>query len=381
MSEKTTILSEGIGYKPLRYDWAFKAYHVQKQVEWLPEEVSLAEDIKDWNSRLTENERNLLTSLFRFFTQSDVDVASGYIDIYMPIFKRTELRMMMSAFASMEGTHIHAYSLLLDTIGMPETEYQAFLEYKEMADKHDYLRNFNPQQYLVNGKFDKDNPEAVRELARSLAVYSGFTEGLQLFSSFAILLNFPRHGKMRSMGQIVSWSIRDESLHVESMIRAFRELVADYPEVWNKDLKDEIKEICREMVSLEDNFIDLAFSQGGIEDLEAEDVKAYIRFIADRRLEQLDLEPIMGAKKNPLPWIDWITSGVEHANFFETRATEYGKGGLQGDWSDVWGSKSKSASEMTNEDVSNKLEQMSEEFTQSRRDEPQSEPVSMATHK
>lgn len=359
----STILDSRVGYKPLHYEYAFKAYHRQKEVDWLPEEVTLSEDIKDFNDRCTPQERNLLKQLFRFFTQSDVDVANGYIDHYLPIFKHPELRMMMSTFASMEATHIHAYSLLLDTIGMPETEYEAFLEYKEMADKHEYIAGFKPSRYMKDGEFDKDNPEAQRELARSLAVYSGFTEGLQLFSSFAIMLNFPRHGKMRQMGQIISWSIRDESLHVEAMIRTFRELVQDYPHIWDSNLKNEISDICKKMVELEDRFIDLAFEQGGIEDLSAADVKQYIRFLADRRLQQLEINPVYGIEKNPLPWIGWITEGVEHANFFETRATEYSKGALVGNWgTDVWGAvKPRTHTlELDNDDVSAMIDQMNE---------------------
>ena len=174
-------------YKPFDYPWMYDYYKLQNQMHWMPESVPLHTDVKDWQD-VSEKERHLLTQIFRLFTQSDVDVGAGYIDKYMPIFKKPEARMMMSSFANMESIHQDAYSLLLDTVGMPEIEYKAFAEYEEMSDKHDYVGDFKPK---------KSNKKTI---AKTLAVYSAFTEGLQLFSSFAILLNFPRFGKMKGMG-------------------------------------------------------------------------------------------------------------------------------------------------------------------------------------
>ena len=311
-------------YKPFRFGWAFEAYQVQQKMHWIPEEVPMHDDVKDWNNKLSPAKKNLLSQLFRFFTTGDMDIGQAYIDKYMQFFKNEEIRMMLSAFTNMEAVHAHAYSLLMDTVGMPEVEYQAFRQYKEMADKHDYLEQFN-----VNND---------REAAKSLAVYSGFTEGLQLFSTFAILMNFARFGEMKGMTQIVTWSIRDESLHVESMIKLFKAFIEERPGVWDDELKNEITAICRKMVELEDAFIDLAFEQGGIDGLTPAEVKQYIRFIADRRLNALGLDSIFHVEKNPLDWLDYIMNGVEHTNFFENRATEYAKGALKGSWADVWAS-------------------------------------------
>ena len=304
-------------YKPFDYPWMFDYYSQQNQMHWFPEDVPLHNDVKDWQS-LDDNERNLLTQIFRLFTQSDVDVSSGYVDRYMRIFKKPEARMMMGAFNNMESIHQHAYSLLLDTVGMPEIEYKAFAEYEAMADKHEYIDNVKVT------KGDK------RSIAKALAVYSGFTEGLQLFSSFIVLLNFPRFGKMKGMGQIITYSIRDESLHVEAMTKLFREFIKENIEIWTDDFKKEIYQACRDMVELEDRFLDLVFEMGDIEGLTKEEVLQYIRYIADRRLLQLGLKPNYGVKDNPLLWLDDVL-GVEHQNFFEGRATAYMKAGLRGD--------------------------------------------------
>ena len=185
-----SLLEERIVYKPFRYPWAYDAWLTQQRIHWLPEEVPLAEDVKDWHKKLTGAERNLLTQIFRFFVQADVEVNNCYMKHYSQVFKPTEIQMMLAAFSNMETIHIAAYSHLLDTIGMPEVEYEAFMKYGEMKDKYDYM-----QEWGVETKAD---------IAKTLAVFGGFTEGLQLFASFAILMNFPRFNKMKGMGQIVT---------------------------------------------------------------------------------------------------------------------------------------------------------------------------------
>jgi ribonucleoside-diphosphate reductase beta chain len=208
---------------------------------------------------------------------------------------------------------------------MPDSEFSAFMEYKEMAAKHDYL-----------GQFGCETNE---DIAVSMAVFGAFTEGLQLFASFAMLMNFPRFNKMKGMGQIVTWSIRDESLHCEGMINLFHTFCAE-TNVMTDELREKIRECCRTVIALEDKFIDLAFEMGPVEGMTPADIKNYIRYIADWRLGQLKLEPIYGIDKHPLPWLSEILNGVEHANFFEQRATEYSKGATRGDWhgeDGVWG--------------------------------------------
>ena len=317
-----SLLEANPVYKPFRYPWAYDAWLMQQRVHWLPEEVPLADDVKDWHNKMTAEERNLLTQIFRFFTQSDIEVANCYMKQYSRVFEPTEVQMMLSAFSNMETVHIAAYSHLLDTIGMPETEYQAFLRYKEMKDKVDYLH-----------KFDVSTKENV---AQTLAVFGAFTEGLQLFASFAILMNFPRFNKMKGMGQIISWSVRDESLHTESVIKLFRTFISENPEIWTEEFQRSLYVTCSEMVEHEDAFIDLAFELGGVEGLAGSEVKQYIRYIADRRLTQLGLQPIYRLEKNPLPWMDEMLNGMEHTNFFENRSTEYSKAATQGSWEDIW---------------------------------------------
>jgi ribonucleoside-diphosphate reductase beta chain len=317
-----SLLESRVQYKPFSYPWAYDAWLMQQRVHWLPEEVPLADDVKDWHRTLDNSERNLLTHIFRFFTQADVEVNNCYMKHYTQVFKPTEIQMMLAAFSNIETVHISAYSHLLDTIGMPETEYSAFLKYQQMKDKYDYMQELGV--------------DTNRDIAMTLAMFGAFTEGLQLFASFAILMNFPRHNKMKGMGQIVTWSVRDESLHTASIIKLFRTFINENPEIWDEEFQRELYVACETVLNHEDAFIDLAFEMGSLEGLEAREVKQYIRYIADRRLSQLGLQPVYRVEANPLPWMEEMLNGVEHANFFENRSTEYSKAATQGDWEEAF---------------------------------------------
>lgn len=308
-------------FKPFAYPWAYEAFMQSEQMHWLWTEVPMMEDVKDFKLKLTDDEREFLTKILRFFTQGDIDVSGAYVNVYLPRFRQPEVRMMLSSFAAREAVHIAAYSHLIETLGLPESIYNEFLQYEAMAAKHDFVV-----------KAEEDTAD----LAAQIAAFSAFTEGMQLFSSFVMLLNFTRNGTMKGMGQIIAWSIADETLHTESMTRIFREYIAENPALWTDALKAKIYGIAEEMTALEDAFIELAFGISEMKRLSKEEVRQYIRYIADRRLMGLGLKGIFKSEKNPLPWVDAML-GVQHTNFFENRVVDYAKGALTGDWSDVWG--------------------------------------------
>jgi ribonucleoside-diphosphate reductase beta chain len=321
---KSRLTDNRNSFKPFNYPFAYDAWLKHEQSHWLHTEVPMLEDVKDWKNKLNDQEKHFLTNIFRFFTQGDIDVAGGYVNNYLPYFPQPEVRMMLLGFAAREALHIAAYSHLIESLGMPDTTYNEFLAYQEMKDKHDYLID-------IGG-----NNGTIESTATHIAVFSAFTEGMQLFSSFIMLLNFPRHGVMKGMGQIVTWSIVDETQHAESMIKLFRTYIEENKEIWNDELKGKIYTIAEKMVELEDKFIDLAFSMGEMKDLTSDDVKTYIRYIADRRLISLGLKGIFKVKRNPLPWVEEMINAPTHTNFFEQRATDYAKGSLSGTWGEVW---------------------------------------------
>jgi len=311
-------------YKPHAYPWAFQAYEIQQRMHWLPHQVPLHKDVQDWELKLTTEERSLLTQLFRFFTQGDVDVAAAYRDRYSQWFKHPEISMFLWAAGASEANHVASYSLLLDTIGMPETEYKAFHEIEQMRAKHDYLFGQRGEGLSEIGKKILD-----------IAVFSAFSEGMQLFSSFVILMSFQPRGLMNGMTTIVEWSIRDESHHVETMTKLYHQMLVENPEEWNPEIKGRIYQTARDMISLEDNFIDLAFGLGPVKGIDPKDVKLFIRWVCDRRLNGLGLHAVYNVPANPFPWLSWILNAQTHTNFFEQRPTEYGKSSLTG-WAQAY---------------------------------------------
>ena len=321
---ESRLTDERNSFKPFNYPWAYDAWLKHEQSHWLHTEVPMAEDVKDWKKKLSTSEKEFLTNIFRFFTQGDIDVAGGYVKNYLPYFPQPEVRMMLMGFAAREALHIAAYSHLIETLGLPDTTYNQFMEYQEMKDKHDYVMDISEQNST------KENT------ATHIAVFSAFTEGMQLFSSFVMLLNFPRTGKMKGMGQIVTWSIVDETMHAENMMKLFKTYIQENNEIWNDGLKSRIYAIAEKMVELEDRFIDLAFSSGEMEGLTADELKKYIRYIADRRLIGLGMKGIFKVKRNPLPWVEEMINAPTHTNFFENRSTDYAKAAHTGTWDEVW---------------------------------------------
>lgn len=315
-------------YKPFSFDWAYEIRTThENDMHWHEGEADLSEDILDWKTnKVSENEKDFIVNILRLFTQSDVAVGGIYFDKFIPKFKNNEIRNMLSSFATREAIHQAAYALFNDTLGLPDEEYHTFLDYAEMTDKLDFM-------------IDSD-PNTVEGLALALAK-SVFNEGVTLFASFVMLLNFQRFGKMKGMGTIVEWSIRDESSHVNGLTKLFRVFCGEHPHIVNDDFKKRIYEMSRQVYALEERFIELAFKNYKIEGLNKEDVKSYVKFITDRRLIELGLKPNFKQKKNPLDWVDWLINGSDHSNFFEKRVTEYDTHGLTGDWSDAYSAISK----------------------------------------
>ena len=313
-----SLLEESITYKPFKYPWAVEAATSHEKIHWGEWECKLQVDVAQWQSgKLSSHEKNHITQILKLFTQSDVMVGRNYLEYYIPKFKNNEIRAMLTSFANREFVHQRAYALLNDTLGLPEEEFSAFLEYKEMSDKIEFMSNINI--HTVSG--------TAQAIARSV-----MNEGMSLFSAFVMLLNYQRFGKMRGMCEIVEWSIRDEPMHPHGMVKLFREFCDEHPRIVNDEFKKDIYEMFRTGIKLEDKVIDNAFQMGPVEGLTSEEVKKYIRYIADRRLIQLGLKGNWKVKKNPVPWLEWVLNGASHKNFFEGTVTDYNANGMEGEW-------------------------------------------------
>jgi len=315
-----SLLDQSPAYKPFANPSFVNQAIEHDKLAWGEWECDLQEDVAQWKSgKISFSEKNFITQILRLFTQSDVIVGGSYVDVFLPRIKNNEARMMMLSFAQRETIHMRSYALLNDTLGFPESEYTAFLEYEAMADKIEFMQTFDP--------------DTKQGLAKSIA-QTVCNEGMSLFSAFVMLLNFQRFGKLKGMCEIVEWSIRDETMHVDGMTALFRQYITENPEVVNDEFKQSIYDMYRTAVTLEDKVIDLAFELGAMEGITQNEVKEYIRYIADRRLINLGLKPNWDVESNPLPWLDWVLNGDSFKNFFEGRVTDYSADGMSGD---SWG--------------------------------------------
>lgn len=296
----------------------FEAITTAHEVKhWLPSEVNLSNDVEQWKSgKATPEEKSLISNILRLFTTSDVAVGQGYYDKLIPVIKNNEARMMLGSFANRERIHVLAYALLSDTLGFGEDFYFEFLEYAEMAEKYEYMIEPIGNSMSEFGKY----------LAKQTLI-----EGVNLFASFAILLNFDRYGMFPGMVDVVRWSIRDEDDHVQGNSLLFKKWIEEHPRIVNDEFKKDIYRSARKLVELEDAFVDKAFELGDVRGLTPEDIKQYIRYTTDNRLVQLGFKPNWEIEKNPLPWIEGLlVDGM--ASFFERSVTEYQKDNFTGEW-------------------------------------------------
>ena len=286
-----------------------------ERVHWGEWEVKLDSDVEDWRlDRLSKQEKTFISSVLRLFTQSDVAVAGDYYDNLIPVIKNNEARNMLGSFAAREGTHQRSYALLNDTLGKGEAFYLEFNKFREMKEKIEWMMNVK-----------NDSP---RNVALGIAKQV-MGEGVMLFGIFALLLNLQRRGLLLGMGDVNQWSIRDESIHVEGLGALFHVIVAENPEIVDDAFKAEIYEMAREVVKLEDAYIDLIFSDGSSEGVSAEDTKQYVRAMCDYRMTQLGFKEQFGAK-NPYTWLSWLLSGNTIENFFENNTAGYSKDSMEG---------------------------------------------------
>lgn len=303
-------------YKPFEYPLAYEYWEKQQNAHWLPSEVAMSKDINDWQCNLSESERLVIGQILKSFTQTEISVNEYWGSKVSRWFPKPEIAMMASAFAAMESIHTVGYSYLNDSLGLDD--YSAFLQDETAIAKLEALKQ-------VKGNTKKD-------IARSLAIFSGFTEGVNLFSSFAILMNFSRFNLLEGVETIVSWSVRDESLHSEAGCWLFRTFIKENPDIWTDELKKDIYDAARLSVKLEDNFIDNAFSLGSIRGLEPSDLKNFIRMRANAKLNDLGLKTnwknIDQDSLKKMSWFEELSGSTKFTDFFSSRVTDYSKSGF-----------------------------------------------------
>jgi len=324
MAKKKSLLQERVVYKPFEYQQAADYWLKQHQAHWLHTEVPMMSDLTDWNSNLSETEKNIIGSILKGFAQTETVVNDYWSGLVTKWFRKPEVIAMATTFGAFETIHAEAYSLLNETLGL-----ENFAEFMEDEATMAKIENLTTIRDSFNGEED------LHEIAKSLAIFSAFTEGVNLFSSFAVLLSFKMRNKLKGVGQIVEWSIRDESLHSEAGCWLFRTLIEENPELKTPELEAAINEAALLSLQLELDFINKCYELGDLEGCSQYDLENFIKNRVNAKLGDLGYKGIITdidmTSVERMKWFDHLSAGKQHTDFFASRVTNYSKGHLTWD--------------------------------------------------
>jgi ribonucleoside-diphosphate reductase beta chain len=328
------LFKERIPYKPFEYpDYYTEGWLKQAQAFWLHTEIPMQGDVKDWNEHLTKEEKNLVGNILLGFAQTECAVSDYWTTMVTNWFPKHEIKQMAMMFGSQETIHATAYSYLNETLGLDD--FSAFLHEPAIAEKFELLTATSNDWKHTDLEV---NAEARKEVGRSLAIFSAFSEGVSLYSSFAVLYSFQMRNLLKGIGQQMKWSIRDESLHSKMGCQLFREMCSEFTDL-KEDSKESIEEAARLIVELESKFIDKMFEMGELENLSSSDLKEFIKARTNTKLVELGYESIFEYDKDAVERLDWfyqLSGGVTHTDFFAVRPTDYSKAGEGEDWDDMF---------------------------------------------
>ena len=320
------LFDERIAYKPFEYpEYYTEGWLKQAQAFWLHTEIPMSGDVKDWNEKLTKEEKNLVGNILLGFAQTECAVSDYWTQKVVSWFPKHEIQQMAMMFGSQETIHAVAYSYLNETLGLED--FEAFLHEPATAERFDNLVSY-------------DGTDPV-EIGRSLAIFSAFAEGVSLYSAFAVLYSFQLRNLLKGIGQQMKWSVRDESLHSRMGCRLYRHMCEE---------KDFLKDTCKPhivdaahvMHDAEMKYIDKMFEAGDIEGLKSYDLKQFIKKRLNEKLVELGYKELAKefkydeeAAKN-LDWFYHLTGGHTHTDFFAIRPTDYSKANEGEDFENIW---------------------------------------------
>jgi len=320
------LFDERVPYKPFEYpEYYTEGWLKQAQAFWLHTEISMSSDIKDWNEKLKPEEKNLVGNILLGFAQTECAVSDYWTQKVVGWFPKHEIQQMAMMFGSQETIHAVAYSYLNETLGLED--FEAFLQDEATMKRFDNLVSY-----------DGNKPSGI---ARSLAIFSAFAEGVSLYSAFAVLYSFQLRNLLKGVGQQMKWSVRDESLHSKMGCTLFRHMCEEDSNLL-KDCEKDILDAASAMLEAEENYIDKMFELGDIENLKAYDLKQFIRKRLNEKIYELGYEhhreyfkfDETGAKA--LNWFYHLTGGLTHTDFFAVRPTDYSKANEGEDFEDIW---------------------------------------------
>ena len=320
------LFDERVAYKPFDYpEYYTEGWLKQAQAFWLHTEIPMSGDIKDWNEKLTEAEKNLVGNILLGFAQTECAVSDYWTQKVVSWFPKHEIKQMAMMFGSQETIHAVAYSYLNETLGLEN--FEAFLQDEATMERFNNLVSYGGNKRIG--------------IATSLAIFSAFAEGVSLYSAFAVLYSFQLRNLLKGIGQQMKWSVRDESLHSKMGCQLFRHMCQEDNKLL-EDCKKDVINAAEAMLKAEERYIDKMFEQGDIENLKANDLKQFIRKRLNEKLVELGYKHLGqyfsfdDKASSRLDWFYHLTGGHTHTDFFAVRPTDYSKANEGEDFEDIW---------------------------------------------
>ena len=324
------LFDNRIPYKPFEYpEYYTEGWLKQAQAFWLHTEIPMSGDVKDWNEKLTPEEKNLVGNILLGFAQTECAVSDYWTQKVVSWFPKHEIQQMAMMFGSQETIQAVAYSYLNETLGLED--YEAFLHEPATAARFDNLVSY-----------DGNDPVGI---GKSLAVFSAFAEGVSLYSAFAVLYSFQMRNLLKGIGQQMKWSVRDESLHSKMGCQLFRQMCSQIPGL-KEECEPHIFEAALEMHNAEIDYINKIFEMGDIENLTKYDLTHFIKKrlgdklaelgYTSKKYKQWDFTFYDPKCIKNMSWFDHLTGGHTHTDFFAVRPTDYSKANEGEDFEDIW---------------------------------------------
>ena len=312
---------------PFKYKWAWEKYLAACANHWMPQEVNMSRDIALWKdpNGLTDDERRLITRNLGFFVTADSLAANNIVLGTYRHITAPECRQYLLRQAFEEAIHTHAYQYIVESLGLDEGEvFNAYHEIKSIRDKDEFLIPFIDT--LTNPEFKTGTPENDKKLLKSMIVFACLMEGLFFYVGFTQILALGRQNKMTGAAEQYQYILRDESMHCNFGIDLINQIKLENPHLWTSELREEIQELIKEAVELEYRYAEDTMPRGVL-GLNAPMFKEYLRYIANRRCQQIGVEALYPGATNPFPWMSEMIDLKKERNFFETRVIEYQTGG------------------------------------------------------
>ena len=312
---------------PFKYKWAWEKYLSGCANHWMPQEINMSRDIATWKdpNGLTEDERLVVKRNLGFFVTADSLAANNIVLGTYRHITAPECRQYLLRQAFEEAIHTHAYQYIVESLGLDEGEiFNAYHEVSSIREKDEFLIPFI--ETLTNPEFKTGTPETDQQLLKSLIVFACIMEGLFFYVGFAQILALGRQNKMTGAAEQYQYILRDESMHCNFGIDLINQIKMENPHLWTPEFREEIRGLIQKGVELEYRYAEDTMPRGVL-GLNAPMFKEYLRYVANRRAQQIGLDPLYPGANNPFPWMSEMVDLKKEKNFFETRVIEYQTGG------------------------------------------------------